>query len=348
MRSWTSIDFDIHPHPYPLPFRVNFQGEPLRERAACPPKPRRRRGVRGRKVPSFVFLVGLCCVLLHVNVCRGADKAMPMDDVRVPLEYYEDGRIKSQLFSDSAKIAPEGDIEAVNPRVEFYGKDKNVEILMKAEECRYNRDNRTAVSKSNIRLEKEDVVITGTGLNWDGKEQSVKILDNARVVLKEGIRQKRSVALAEEAISTGNLGTKEEGTNITVITSEYLTFDYKRSIAVFEGNVVVADPQIRIESDKMNVLFNEDNSVKSMTALGNVHLWQGDKTATCRRAVYFARTGEVMLMGKAVLRDPKGLAEGEKIRYLIDEGKVSCEPARLVIFPDAKRSGFKHEAIRSN
>lgn len=344
MRLWTSSNFDIHPHPYPLPLRERARGQTI-----YPLPWGERAGVRGRKVPGFVFLVGLCYVLLHVSVCRGADEAMPMDDVRVPLEYYEDGRIKSQLFSDSAKVGPEGDIEALSPRVEFYGKDGDVEILMKAEECRYNRDNRTAVSKSNVRLEKEDTVITGTGLDWDGKEQSVKILDNTRVVLKGSVRRKKSAALAEgEAISTGDLGTKEEGTNRTVITSEYLTFDYKRSIAVFEGNVVVEDPQIRIESDKMNVLFNEDNSVKSMTALGNVHLRQGDKTATCRRAVYLAGTGEVMLMGKAVLRDPKGLAEGEKIRYLIDEGKVSCEPARLVIFPDAKRSGFKHETIRSN
>ena len=41
----------------------------------------------------------------------------------------------------------------------------------------------------------------------------------------------------------------------TTITSKRLTFDYKRSIAIFEEDVVVVDPQLRIEADNLTVLF---------------------------------------------------------------------------------------------
>ena len=87
----------------------------------------------------------------------------------------------------------------------------------------------------------------------------------------------------------------------TVITSEHLSFDYERMIATFEGNVSIKDPDIRMTADRMLMFFEGTNQVRSVTATGNVRFWQGDRSATCKRAIYLSRSGEVILTGEAKL-----------------------------------------------
>jgi lipopolysaccharide export system protein LptA len=119
----------------------------------------------------------------------------------------------------------------------------------------------------------------------------------------------------------------------TVITSRILDFDYQRYIAVFEGDVVVVDPRIRIESDKLTVLFDKGNEIKSATAVGDVHLYHEDKTATCRKAIYLAKSGEVLLTGDARLVRGQDSVTGTKITFWLNEDRVTCQPGRLTIFP---------------
>lgn len=122
----------------------------------------------------------------------------------------------------------------------------------------------------------------------------------------------------------------------TVITANRLSFDYERYSAVFEENVVVSDPQIRMESDKLNVLFDGEDNVKSVTAMGNVRLRYEDKTGSCGRAVYLANKGQIVLAESAVLRRGRDAVMGEKITVWIGEDRMLCEPGRLVIFPQRK------------
>ena len=123
------------------------------------------------------------------------------------------------------------------------------------------------------------------------------------------------------------------GTAGTVITSKRLTFDYKRYIAVFEEDVVVIDPEVEIRSDKLTVLFNNTNSVKSVTAVGNVRMRQENKTATCRKAVYIVETGKIVLLGKATLKRGRDSVTGDEITFWVDEDRMTCVPGRLIIFP---------------
>ncbi|MBN1556532.1 MAG: hypothetical protein JW951_00130 [Lentisphaerae bacterium] len=128
--------------------------------------------------------------------------------------------------------------------------------------------------------------------------------------------------------------------NRTVITSKRLDFDYKRSIAVFEEEVTVEDPQIHMTADRMNVIFDEDNNVKSVTALGRVRIRQDDKTATCGQAVYIALTGEVIMTGDPKLERGTDTLEGRKITFWTDEDRVTCEPATLIVYPEEEESPF--------
>ena len=126
----------------------------------------------------------------------------------------------------------------------------------------------------------------------------------------------------------------EDAVDSMTITADHLSFDYKRSIAVFEGNVVVVDPHIQMESDKLTVLFEHTNSVKSVTAVGRVRMRSGDRTANCRKAVYLARTGEVLMSGSVRLTQGRDTITGDTVTFWLNDERVEVSPATLVIFPE--------------
>ncbi len=151
------------------------------------------------------------------------------------------------------------------------------------------------------------------------------------------------VALAVVPAALAQTGT---GTQETIITAKRLDFDYARFIAVFEGNVVVVDPQVRMEADRMNVVFEGSNAVKSVTATGRVRLWQDDKVATCQRAVYVARAGEVVLRGDAVLTRGNDKVFGDEITFWLFEDRMTSTPGRLVIGPQAGGGPPRSDVLR--
>jgi lipopolysaccharide export system protein LptA len=126
-------------------------------------------------------------------------------------------------------------------------------------------------------------------------------------------------------------------TNQTVITSRQLLYDYRRSIAMFEGNVVVTDPQIRITSDRLIVVFGVSNEVQSVTALDDVKIFNADREGSCERAVYKVPAGEIMLTGSPVLRRERDVLKGERITFWTDREVVVCEPGELILTPESAK-----------
>ena len=127
----------------------------------------------------------------------------------------------------------------------------------------------------------------------------------------------------------------EDSGEVTVITSDRLTYDAKKQYAFFEGDVVVTDPEMKLTADEMTVRFSEESDVETITAKGHVIITQLDKRAESGRATYVVATGEIVLEDEPVVRRGKDLLEGEKITFWRDENKMVCEPqARLVIFPE--------------
>jgi lipopolysaccharide transport protein LptA len=118
----------------------------------------------------------------------------------------------------------------------------------------------------------------------------------------------------------------------TVITSENLKATLKQSIVEFSGNVVVVNPQMRIESDDLTVEFNGTNSVKSATALGNVRITLPDKTATSAKAIYTEKEHTLFLTGnaKVVIVRGGGATSGNKNMSAADS-KMRIESDDLTV-----------------
>lgn len=125
-----------------------------------------------------------------------------------------------------------------------------------------------------------------------------------------------------------------DGFTNTVITSGWMKFDYRRRVATFTTNVVVTDQRIIIKSNEMTVLFDDTNSVDSVTAVGDVRFWQADKEGSARQAVYMVDPGEIHMLGDATLtRGAESITGKKKIVFRINDRKVMCEPAEIILLP---------------
>jgi lipopolysaccharide export system protein LptA len=89
----------------------------------------------------------------------------------------------------------------------------------------------------------------------------------------------------------------EASDNATVITSDKLTFDYIKKFALFENNVVVNDPRLQMNANRLTIVFNEDGAAQTLKAEGKVLLTQGDKKARSDVATYDVVSGRIVLAG---------------------------------------------------
>lgn len=123
--------------------------------------------------------------------------------------------------------------------------------------------------------------------------------------------------------------------DVTVITSDRLTFDYKARRAMFEQNVIVTDPEMQLAADKMTVQFDEKGKVTLIKAEGRVTITQADKTAQAGLATYDVQTGKIILAVKPRVTQGRDTLEGEVITFWRDENRMICQPqARLIIYPE--------------
>jgi hypothetical protein len=114
-------------------------------------------------------------------------------NVRLPLDYDEAGRIRSQLFAGSASRS-EGAVIATDVRVEFYGPLGETEMTMQAGECRYRPEEQKLISSSRVVFERGASRITGEGLEWKGKEKRVTILSNVHMTLSSELEGLKGLA----------------------------------------------------------------------------------------------------------------------------------------------------------
>jgi len=109
----------------------------------------------------------------------------PVEGVKLALERYPDGKTKTMLIAGKAKPPISGDMwEIWDVRIESYTPTGSLESLMTTDACTYSRESGTAKSESNVRMEKEGIVITGKGFDWSATNQVVNILSDVKVVMK--------------------------------------------------------------------------------------------------------------------------------------------------------------------
>ena len=139
-------------------------------------------------VPLAITAILLFATDAPRNVGGFAEGESVVENFRIPLEKYPNGRVKVLLVSKFANIPAGGAIRATGVTVELYGETGTFDGLLRAEGLTVNPDTHEAHDSRSVSLEYKGVAITGDGYRWDNEKQSIRIESNVvmRVAFGEG------------------------------------------------------------------------------------------------------------------------------------------------------------------
>lgn len=135
------------------------------------------------KKSLLAIVVGLVVLPMIASMVMAEEMAMPVKNLRLPMEYYDSGAVKTQLKAGFALVPPSGVIVASNVVMHMFFEDGSTNVMMTAEDCEYDREKQSAKSGGKIKIIRDNIVITGKGFEWYSERERVKILSDAKIVL---------------------------------------------------------------------------------------------------------------------------------------------------------------------
>jgi hypothetical protein len=144
-------------------------------------------------------------------------EASPMENFTMPVEHYDDGRIRALLHAGRAAVGKKGLIWAWQVSLDFLGPEGAPDGRIEAGSCLYDRNTKRGYCPDNVRLCRTNVVIQGSGLYWVMGTQRMQILSNAVVYLPQmvklpaaagagGVGKRRAAADKQDAAPVGSGG----------------------------------------------------------------------------------------------------------------------------------------------
>ena len=125
------------------------------------------------------YIIALIAGLLSLS---WAQEEMELSGFRVP-DYDKNGKLKSQLHGDNAKMLADGSIDITTLKIEFFDEGL-LRATLTAPQCLYWRESKKAESKSDVKIVSDEIEITGNTFTWDGVQLRFTIYKNAKVILK--------------------------------------------------------------------------------------------------------------------------------------------------------------------
>jgi hypothetical protein len=100
---------------------------------------------------------------------------------RLP-EYDEEGKLKQQLYGQTATFLQDGIIQLTGVKIEIF-RSGELTARVYTPLCAYDPNRKRAASKQQIRIITEKAVVTGDGFAWNGQNEQFQIFQNAKVTL---------------------------------------------------------------------------------------------------------------------------------------------------------------------
>jgi lipopolysaccharide export system protein LptA len=122
------------------------------------------------------------------------------------------------------------------------------------------------------------------------------------------------------AVSFGGL--KSDTSQPVEVTSDQLAVNQTDGTALFTGNVVVVQGDMRLAAESVRVEYAKDDKskVERITASGGVTLVSATDAAEGSEAVYTVANGEVVMTGDVLLTQNGGTIAGQKLIVDLDTG----------------------------
>lgn len=114
--------------------------------------------------------------------------ASPVENLTLPIEHYENGRVRAVLHAGRAAVGREGLTWAWQVAVDLFDPEGGKTGRVEADSCLYDRNRRRGYCPGRVRLVRPDATITGDGLYWSMSDQRMRIFANPVVQLARGAR----------------------------------------------------------------------------------------------------------------------------------------------------------------
>lgn len=111
------------------------------------------------------------------------------------------------------------------------------------------------------------------------------------------------------------------------VSADNLSVDQSDGSAVFSGNVVIGQGEMRLAAERVTVIYGEggQDRIKALKAEGAVTLVSGTDAAEASEADYDVESGIVVLSGDVVLTQGRNVLTGDRMRVDIGAGTAQIE-----------------------
>lgn len=111
------------------------------------------------------------------------------------------------------------------------------------------------------------------------------------------------------------------------VRSDKLEFSYKERLLEYTGQVVVTQGDLTLKADSLKVTIDEGtkDQLQQITALGNVEINQGKRSASGGKAVFDQHERTIVLSDGAVLMEGPNKISGDRVIVYLDEERSVVE-----------------------
>ena len=111
------------------------------------------------------------------------------------------------------------------------------------------------------------------------------------------------------------------------VAADNLAVDQADGSAVFTGNVVIGQGEMRLAADSVTVIYAEggQNWIQALKAQGNVTLTSGKDAAQSETADYDVASGNIALAGAVVLKQGQNVLTGDRMIVNLADGTARVD-----------------------
>lgn len=137
-------------------------------------------------------------------------------------------------------------------------------------------------------------------------------------------------------------GLQHDSTLPVEVTSDQLNVSQADGTAVFSGNVLVVQGDMRLSSDQVRVEYGAAGTenagrIARMHASGNVVMTTPQEAAQADEAVYTIDAGSVVLTGNVILTQEQNALSGDRLVVDLNAGTGAMEGRVKTIFQPAPK-----------
>lgn len=121
------------------------------------------------------------------------------------------------------------------------------------------------------------------------------------------------------------------------VTADKLDVNQADGSAVFDGNVIVGQGEMRMTSSRLRVEYGTGQEIEKLIASGGVTFVNGAEAAESRDAVYSVKSGIIVMTGAVILTQGASALAGERLSVDMKAGTgVMTGRVRTILQPEDK------------